>query len=266
MTNFTPAESDSPLRVLCVTQGQWGERIADNVHRFCPTAWKVHRWAAPRALPLIVDDPEEFLPSQLPQVDLLLALGDTPGVATLVPDIVKLSGARAVIAPIDRNDSLPPGLANQLRNWLADLNVAAVFPKPFCSLTESSYNHPPITVEYDSAIIREFARVFGKPCFSASVNADKRIDRITVRRDSACGCGRHVAQGLGDCPVDQAVYQAGMLHHHYPCLASMTQDGDYNDTLMHISGHILRDAVQEEIRPYLEPTAYLRPQGKVEDP
>ena len=37
-------------------------------------------------------------PAQLPQADLLLALGETPGAATLIPDVARLCGARAVIA------------------------------------------------------------------------------------------------------------------------------------------------------------------------
>lgn len=252
------------MRVLAVTQAQWGERIADNISRNCPPEWTVHGWRAPRALPTVIDDPDEFLPGKFPAADLVLALGDTPGVACLIPDIVQRSGARSVIAPIDRNESLPPGLANQLRQWLAELSVAVAFPKPFCSLTETTYNQPPITVTYDDPVIREFARVFGRPRFRAAVDADRRITTLTVERDSACGCARHVAAGLVGVPVAEAEYKAGMLHHHYPCLASMNQDLEYQDTLMHVSGHVLQAAVKAEIEQELEPVPYLRPHGRVE--
>jgi hypothetical protein len=56
-----------------------------------------------------------------------------------------------------------------------------------------------------------------------------------------------------------------MLHHHYPCLASMNQEPDYHDTLMHVSGDCLRDAIKEEIRQHLSPTPYLRPAGRSGD-
>ncbi len=253
-----------PLGVLAVTQAQWGERIADYVHRNCPPSWTVHRWAAPPALPPLIDDPLDYLPPRLPPVDLVLALGETPGAAQLIPDIVQLCGARSVIAPIDRNEALPPGLMNQLRTWLADLGVAAVFPKPFCSLTEMTYNYPPRTVEYDAPVIREFAGVFGQPQFQAAVDAGRRIRLVRVEREAACGCAREVARGLSGCPVAEAEYQAGMLHHHYPCLASMNQDADYNDTLMHVSGRILREAVRDSLKDYLEPVPYFRPGGRVE--
>jgi hypothetical protein len=250
--------------VCIVTQGQWGERIADNVDAFHPEGWRVFRWAAPRSLPLVLDDPDEYLPPALPPADLLLALGDTPGAAQLIPDLARLTGARAVIAPIDRNESLPAGLVKQLRGWLAQMGVAVVFPKPFCSLTETTVNHPPLVESYDNDAIRRFARAFGRPRFTLTVDSDRRVSTVIVERDAACGAARHVARGLGGVPVAEAEYAAGMLHHHYPCLASMNQDPAYQDTLMHVSGHILRAAVRHELEEYLEPVAYLRPQGRVE--
>jgi hypothetical protein len=64
--------------------------------------------------------------------------------------------------------------------------------------------------------------------------------------------------------VADAEQEAGMLHHHYPCLASMNQDTDYRDTLMHVSGNIVREAVRVEIGPHLDPVAYYRPHGRVD--
>jgi len=264
MAESPATESDSPFVLLAITQGQWGERIHDNIHRFHPPSWTVRRWAAPRTLPLVIDDPEDFLPPKLPKADLILALGETAGVAQLIPDIAKGAGAKAVIAPIDRNESLPAGLAAQLRTWLADLHVAAVFPKPFCSLTETTYNQPPIIETYDNPLIRRFAQHFGKPQLRVTVDADKHISAVEVECDSACGCARFVAEGLSGRSVREAEYEAGMLHHHFPCLASMNQDSDYGDTLMHISGHVLRAAVKNEIEDHLEPIPYFRPMGRVE--
>ena len=41
-----------------------------------------------------------------------------------------------------------------------------------------------------------------------------------------------------------------MLHHHYPCLASMGIDSDFSDTLMHVSGNIMRDEIAVQVKPY----------------
>jgi hypothetical protein len=252
------------FRILAITQGLWGERIADNITRYCPEGWTINRWAAPRALPPVIDDPEDYLPAQFPAADLVLALGETAGVIQLVPDIARLSGARAVLAPIDRNESVPPGLAKQLGAWLAADGVALALPKPFCSLTPTTYNQPPCVVSYDNALIRRFAEHFGHPEFTGT-GAGGQVTEISVVRDSACGCAHFVAQGLAGCALGEAEYEAGMLHHHYPCLASMNQDADYHDTLMHVSGNIVREAVATALRPYMEPTPYFRPHGRVDD-
>lgn len=265
MPNAVPADVSAHLRLLIMTQGSWGERIADNIRQHCPEHWEAHTFAAPRFLPPIVDDPDEYLPDELPRADLLLALGDTPGAAQLIPDIVQRSGAKSVIAPIDNNASLPPGLVRQLRGWLQSLSVVVVFPKPFCSLTEATYNLPPIRASYADPLISQFARFFGMPQFDVPVDAERQIAAVQVLRNSACGCARAVAVGLAGCSIDKAEFEAGMLHHHFPCQAGMNQDGDYGDTLMHVSGHILRDAVKDKLRPYLEPTPYFRPMGRVED-
>lgn len=265
MADAPSPEAGPPFRVFAITQGRWGERIADNVEAQCPAGWTFQRWQAPARLPLIIDDGLDCLPARLPPADLVLSLGDTAGVAQLVPDAVRLTGARAVIAPIDRHESLPAGLARQLRGWLADLGVSVVFPKPFCFLTETSYNLPPIVEHYDDPLIRRFAQAFGQPALSLTV-VDGRIAPGSVRRDSACGCARYVVGRLGGCLVDEAEHRAGMLHHHFPCLAGMHTDPDYRDTLMHVSGHVLRQAVHDQIADDLPPVAYLRPHGRAETP
>jgi hypothetical protein len=251
------------MRLLVITQGHWGERIAGNILAHAPANWRVESWAAPARLPQVIDDPEDFLPPGLPAADLILALGDTPGVAQLIPEIARRSGARAVLAPIDREESLPPGLARQLASWLAQQGVEAVFPKPFCSLTEDSIHRPPLLEGYKQPLVSAFASHFGAPRFETVVE-DGRISQISVLRDSACGCGRAVAEGLIGLKVEQAEDEAGMLHHHFPCLASMNQDPKYHDTLMHVSGHVLKDSIKEILRPFV-PVHYLQPIGRVED-
>ena len=261
---MTSSESSLPsLHILALTQALWGERIADTVRRLSPPHWSVALHALPRVIPPVIDDPEDFLPAQLPQADLLLALGETPGAATLIPDVARLCGARAVIAPIDRNESLPAGLVRQVRGWLNEQGVAIVFPKPLCSLTETTVNGGPILERYDHPLISAFAARFGAPRFKVAVDVDRVIQSVDVERDSACGCARHVADGLIGCPAADADLRAGLLHHHYPCLASMNQDDDYRDTLMHVSGHILRQAVKAQVREHVD-VAMLRPGGRVD--
>jgi hypothetical protein len=252
----------SAFCILALTQGQWGERIAANITKYAPNHWVVYTWEAPRVLPPVIDYPEDFLPESLPEATLLLALGDTAGVAQLIPDFVQMSKAKAVIAPIDHNASLPSGLTKQLEQWLAPMGVPVIFPKPFCSLTEITYNQKPVVKSYKNEIIREFARAFGKPAFTVSVESGF-IKSVEVIRDSACGCTRGIADKLPGTEVDNAIERTGMLHHHFPCFGSMDQDSIYHDTLMHVSGNIFKDALKEEIRDDLKITI-IRPVGYVE--
>jgi hypothetical protein len=214
---------------------------------------------------MVMDYPEDYLPEELPEADLILSLGENPGVAELLPELARRTGVKAVIAPVDRNEWLPMGLARQLAKWLEDIGVRAVFPKPLCSLTETHYGAGRRLVEYDDARIAEFAQYFGRPRFKITVDpVDRTIAEACVERDAVCGCARHVAQGLIGTDVDEAELRAGMLHHHYPCLAAMGVDAELGDTLMHVSGNIAKDEVKEQVKPYVK-VQYFAPQGRVEE-
>lgn len=253
------------MKLLAVVNGEYGRRKARNIRAYGPKDWEVHEWTAPAYFPIVIDDPIDFLPSQLPPAELILALGEHPGIAELLPDICKMSGAQSLIAPVDRVEWLPKGLMNQLRGWLTQVGVISVFPKPFCSLTETSYSLRGQRVLYSDALISEFAHYFGKPRVTATVDeASKTIASASVERDTPCGVMRYIAENIVGRKVNDAEYEAGMLHHHYPCLASMGIDNDYSDTLLHVSGNLARDAFAEAVKPYRE-THYFKPEGFVEE-
>jgi hypothetical protein len=247
------------MHILAIISGEYGRRHVANIRAHGPADWHVEVWQAPPVLPPVVDYPEDFLPESFPPADLILAFGEHRGVAELIPEVARMTGARAVIAPVDREEWLPRGLARQLRGWLSDIGVACVTPKPLCSLTESHYNVRRHRVAYDDARIAAFARHFGRPEFRISVDPRTRaITEVEVVRDACCGCARHVADGLVGISADDAEEKAGLLHHHYPCLASMGVDPDFNDTLMHVSGNILKEQIGDQIRAYKQ-VVYLVP-------
>ena len=151
-----------------------------------PAGWQVEAWTAPSILPPVIDYPEDYLPDRLPDADLLLAFGEQRGIAELIPDIARLCGARAVIAPIDSEAWLPRGLARQLRGWLEQMGIVCVTPKPLCSLTETNYA---LTrrqrIQYNDPLIAEFARYFGQPEMEISIDPETRLitsARVTARR------------------------------------------------------------------------------------
>jgi thymidylate synthase len=241
------------MRILAIVSGKYGRRHVKNITAHCPADWVIETWQAPAGLPLILDYPEEFLPESLPATDLLLSFGEATGVAELVPDIVKMTGAQAVIAPIDSDAWLPRGLARQLIGWLERMDVGCVTPKPLCSLDVNEYwLARGEKVTYDIPLIAEFVKYFGKPIFDVKVDEESRtVSSVEVTRDAFCGCARFVAERLVGVDVDEAEEKAGLLHHNYPCMATMIKDPTYNkDTLMHVSGHIFRDNISPQIRAY----------------
>jgi hypothetical protein len=256
------------MRILSLCQGPYGERIHRNVRQKASAGWSVDALALPKVMPPLVDDPDDFLPAAVPGADLLLAVGESAGAAQLIPDIAARSGAEAVIAPIDNGAWLPVGLARQLKGELAQMGTAAVFPRPFCSLTESSYGYGNSAERYEHPTIAAFAKSFGRPALAIDVNpATNLIRHVDVERDSACGSAYHVAEGLVNMSADEASIKAGLILHHYPCLCSMNQewiDDRLYDTLMHVSGYIVNREVAERLRPYLTPPQHLTPPGYVE--
>jgi hypothetical protein len=252
------------MRILAIISGDYGRRHVDNLRAHGPEDWQIEVWRAPAVLPPIVDYPEDHLPEHLPASDLILSFAELKGVAELLPDIARMTGAKAVIVAVDNEAWLPRGLARQLRRWLGDIGVACATPKPLCSLTEDRYSVARRQeIEYagedgGAALIAAFARHFGRPELSLTLDPETRvITAAEVHRDAVCGCARHVAQGLVGVSADEAVQAAGLLHHHYPCLASMVKDPAFGDTLMHVSGNILKDDVAAQVKPFIEVRYYV---------
>ncbi|MGD2027027.1 MAG: DUF166 family protein [Anaerolineales bacterium] len=249
------------MKLLAIVSGEYGRRHVENIKKHGPEAWQIAVWQAPQVLPPIVDYPEDYLPDSFAPADLILSFAEHKGVAELLPDIAKMTGARGVVAAVDSEAWLPRGLARQLRGWLERKEVVCVTPKPLCSLTETDFG---VTwrqrIEYECEEISAFAKHFGQPELELEVDPNSRtIVKSAVKRDAVCGCARFVAEGLVGVSVDEAEEKAGLLHHHYPCMASMGKDVDFNmDTLMHASGNILKRNVAEQIKEFKQ-VRYFRP-------
>ncbi|MEJ2350954.1 MAG: DUF166 family protein [Anaerolineales bacterium] len=146
---------------------------------------------------------------------------------------------------------LPP-VIDYPEDYLPDSLPTADLILSFGEHTESGYNiSRRQRIEFEDPLIAEFARYFGQPELDISVDASTRlINAVNVRRDAVCGCASYAAERLVGVSADEAEEKAGLLHHHYPCLASMGIDSDYGDTLMHVSGNILKDKVGVQVKPF----------------
>jgi hypothetical protein len=229
------------MHILIAIQGYYGERIVENIQRHCPANWTVNHFTFPTGLPAIIDDADEFLPRELPAAELLISLGEHPGVAQMIPDMVRRSGARAVIAPADNRAWLPFGLARQIQKKLESMGVDMVYPVPFCTLTEQ---------DSQNSYIQEFARYFGRPDMDIEFYKDDRhrVAKVTVKREAPCGSTRFVADRLVGVWFREATEQAGLFHHQFPCMATMVMDREFEDTLMHRAGGMVKQTVQRAIK------------------
>ncbi len=254
------------MNILAIINGEYGRRHVENIQYYQPSSWTLATWEAPQHFPPVIDDPADLLPETLSDADLILSFAEHKGAAELLPEIAARTGAKAVLVAVDDDSWLPRGLENQLHAWLDELDVACATPRPLCSLTEDSYGltrHQ--SAEYNSKELSAFARLFGQPSLVLEIDPESEtITAVDVLRDAVCGCARHVAAGLINLSVKEAEEKAGLLHHHYPCLASMQKLDDFDhDTLMHVSGQIIKNDVSRQVKPHLK-TRYITP-GKLSE-
>jgi hypothetical protein len=226
------------MKILAIVQGNYGERMVKTWQEQGPDNWEIETVEITSSLPTMMDDPSEFLPKDIPQADLVVSLGEHPGVAELLPAIVKASGARAAIVPVDNRAWLLPGLARQVEKRLQKMGVPAVFPVTFCTLQEGDSDDPLITA---------FAHSFGVPELEITVEAD-RIKEARVIRSAPCGSTYFVADELKGEKIQDAEEKSGILHHNYPCLATMNVDWQFHDTLMHRAGYFTKQAVHRALK------------------
>lgn len=236
-----PRDLNGRLVVLVVIQGEYGRRILDWMKKISPPIWSIEWIELKEAIPEVVDEPRSLLPDDIPKADLVLFLSEMSYSPQLIPDIVKGSGAIALIAPADRSEWMPPGQITQIKRTMLRWGVETSFPRPFCSLEPMG-----------SEAIDMFAEVFGRPEFEIMTDDGKIVSEMRIKRGAPCGCTAFVAENIVGEKLDQAVERAGLLHHHYPCLASMDREPDIDDTLMHLSGLILKRDVDEEVGKYLK--------------
>ena len=238
------------MRILALVSGEFGNRNVQNIRTHAPDEWVIDTWQAPTALPPMIDYPEDHLPETFLQTDLILSFAELKGVAELLPEIARLSGAKGVIVAVNNETWLPIGLSHQLKGWLEDIGVSCATPRPLCSLTEIDYG---VTrwdrINYDCPEIATFARYFGKPDLNIVVdNETKTILTAEVIRDAVCGNTRHVAEQLIGLSTNEVLDKASLLHKHYPCLTTMTKLDDFDhETLMHESGNQLTDNIARQI-------------------
>lgn len=220
-------------RVYILTSGKYGSKIVNNIAQMGLASKIVGIHEVPDNLPEFLDDVNEFMPENLPKADLILSLGLFGDVNLIVPTVAQKTGAKSIIIPIHDPKQIPMGLQKEIESLLKDEKI--VFPKPFCTLK-------PLGDKY----IDKFAETFGQP--ELEIETDRNlIKNVKVKRGAPCGSSWFVADMLVNVPLEDAEFEAGKRYHNYPCLASMNVDPAIGDTLMHIAGYKIKEAVKKEL-------------------
>lgn len=220
------------MKIYIVSQGKYGNRTVNNLANRGLAENIVGIYEVPDDIPEFIDDLEEYVPLNLPEADLIIAVGLYGDINLILPDIAKKTCASSLIIALHDPQQLPPGLEQELKNSLT--NEKLVLAKPFCSLTPQ-----------DDPLINEFAQQFGKP--ELEIEADELVRKVKILREAPCGSTRYIAQALEGLPVEEAEFESGNKFHNYPCLASMSTDPQIGDTIMHLAGYQIKEAVNRAL-------------------
>lgn len=220
------------MNIFILTSGKYGSRIVNYISKMGLASSIVGIHEVSENLPEFIDDVSDYVPINLPEADLIISLGLYGDINMIIPPVASNTGAKSIIVPIHDPKQIPAGLQMEIESEIG--NARIVFPKPFCSLE-------PVGDKY----IDEFAEYFGKP--ELEIKADNLIRHVEVKRGAPCGSTWFVAEKLKNVPVNDAEFEAGGRYHNYPCLASMSIDPQIGDTLLHLAGYRIKEAVKREL-------------------
>ena len=215
--------------------GLYAQRLADY---FKSRGGEVEAHELARNLPMIIDEPEDYLPENAGHCDIVVAVNVHQDLLVEMPDYMARNGGKALLAPIEDPGWARPGLVRQVGELCRAKGIECEFPKPFCAL------HP------DTPVIAQFSEEYGvgKPELFFTQH-DGVIVTAECHRGSPCGLvawatGKLAGTKLGE----ETLASVHSLHATYPCLATMNMDPALGDTIMHMSVGMLYEAVQEAVK------------------
>ena len=208
-------------------------------------------------LPDFIEEPEEFLPKNIPPVDFLLVVGIHQDLLSGLPEYLKDKGVKAVIIPIEDPKWVPPGLQVSILEEFEKYGIQAVFPKPFCALSKEYNEHNKVGFHLtkEHSYIHKFIDYFkiGKPKVSFLLSKDgKSIEDSCVIQSAPCGSTYYICQQLKGKYIENHESTSlneriSKAHHSYPCNASMDQDTILKDSCLHVGGYLVRNAIRREL-------------------
>ena len=200
----------------------------------------------PETLDDFLDDASPYIPKDIPEADIVIVVNVHPDITFGLLPVLKDLGYLGIIGGSESPKELPLGLRTQLSEEASKIGLEAVFAKPFCAL------RPDPAMPKISAFM-EIAH-FGEPKIEIltqkSREGKETILAANVVRSAPCGSTWYVAKRMTGLETDQPDLRERIseAHHAYPCTASMDQDPELKDTILHKAGYIIREAVEGAIK------------------
>lgn len=191
-----------------------------------------------------IDDVDPLLP-QIPKAEVAVVINVHADILFGMLPLLKEAGYKAIVGCSERPQELPLGLRKQLEEKAKELGLEAAFSKPFCAMRPDP-NKPLISEFLNKALI-------GEPkldiVLQIGPTGKRTILAANVLRSAPCGSTWFVAKRLLGLEADQEDLRERIseAHHAYPCTASMERDSEVGDTILHKSGYIIREKVEEAI-------------------
>jgi hypothetical protein len=207
-------------------------------------------------IPSFIENPEDYLPKNIPPVDFLLVVGIHQDLLSGLPEYLKNTNIKAVIVPVENPKWVPPGLQVQAIKNFEQFGIQAAFPKPFCALNKelNEHNREGFNITKNRNFIINFIEYFkiGVPIISFLLNKEgNAILDSCVLQSAPCGSTYFILQQLkskyisnGELSLNERISKA---HHSYPCNASMDQDSILKDSILHVGGYLIRNEIRKKL-------------------
>lgn len=191
-------------------------------------------------LPLLtdqfIDEPEDFLPHELPAHDVTVAINIHSDLLLEVPSLAVKAGSKALIVPVEDPDWLGNWTKGKLEEKCFEFGLEFAAPKPFCNLTPDGYT-----------FIKQFVEEFkvGRPKLNLIVK-DGVIKRVNVQVSAPCGATYYLAHIFEGLKADEGIIEVACKGlSSYPCTASTKIDPEFKDSITHKSNYIMIDTLKE---------------------
>jgi len=182
----------------------------------------------PATLPHVLEQPEDFVPPDVPKHDILIAIAVHEQILLAMLRKCDRWGTKGVVIPSESPGWISGAATAAARRICEGKGIEVAFPKPFCSFKPE-----------DGSILADFRRRFHIGCPDVKLEIEGgEIRRAEVRVSAPCGATYYIARWLaGRRLTDDLEFEViSKRLHSYPCTAGMEWDKELGETHLHISG------------------------------